>query len=267
MIVLYRQLNARELYCMAQLCNKEALFGIPDGFEMFAEEEVPQAKMETLDALLAKQITKMDLDGNTILDQAYLPMIEAICECETCLTVNYQAGTERSEDVIFWRTGNRFLRADVMGNNYVFLSDDEDGIKSYLSAFSMQGSGESGTAAVTIPQIALAKAKRAFANGKEEEAKRVLLQNGAGALTDVISEALQEKADYLGLLVIHNSQKESQMQQAGFLSSNGCLLSLSDDIVNYRNCTVFSGCAAGAVSAKIQELSLQFFGDAKERSL
>lgn len=264
--MLYRQFNTRELYCMAQLCNKAALFGIPDGFEMLAEEEIPQARMETLDDLLAKQITTMDLDGNTILDEAYLPMMEEICDCETCLTVNYQSGTERSEDVVFWRTGNRFLRADVMGNNFVFLSDDEDGIKSYLSTLSMPGCNEAGTTAVTIPQIALAKAKRAFANRDEEGAKRTLMQNGSGALTDAISEALQENADYLGLLVIRNLQEESQMQQAGFLSSNGCLLSLSDDVVNYRNCTVFSRCTTGAVSAKIQELSLQFFGDAKESS-
>lgn len=264
--MLYRQFNARELYCMAQLCGKPEMFGIPDGFEMLAEEEIPQTKMETLDALLSKQVAKMDLDGSTILDEAYLPMIEAICDCETCLTVNYQSGTERSEDVVFWRTGSRTLRAEVVGDNFVFLAEDESGIRSYLSTLSIQGISEGRTAAVAIPNIALAKAKRFFANRDEKEAKRVLLQNGAGALTDAVFEALQEEADYLGLLFIRNARDETLMQQAGFLSSGGWLLSLSDDIVNYRNCTVFSCCAPETVSEKIQEFALQFFGGAKECS-
>lgn len=247
----YKQFTAQELFCMAELCHEQALYGIPNGFEMLPEEEIVHAKAEVMDSLLSKQITKMDMDGNTVLaHKAYQELIASICDCDACLTVNYQYGVDRSEDVVFWRTATGYLRADAIGDQFVFLSEDASGIASYFATIAMKSRTAYTGKTATIPHIALAKAKRALADGKRDDAVRVLLQNGADALSNTILAGLQGEADYLGLLLMENKPHEKEPQQAAFLGKDGVLLSLSDAILNYRNCTTFSACNENDASAK-----------------
>lgn len=261
----YKQFTAQELFCMAELCHKQTLYGIPNGFEMLPEEEIVQAKAEVMDSLLSKQITKMDMDGNTVLaDKAYQELIASICDCDACLTVNYQFGVDRSEDVVFWRTATDYLRADAFGDQFVFVSEDPSGISSYLASLAMKSKTANTQKIATIPQIALAKAKRAMAGGKKDDAVRVLLQNGADALFDTILAGLQGEADYLGLLLMENKPREKEPQQAAFLGKDSVLLSLSDSILNYRNCTTFSTCNENDASVKKRTFLEQFLITPKE---
>ena len=257
--MIYKQFSAQELYCMAELCRKKALYGIPNGFETFPEEEIPKVKIEVLDKLLAKQIVQMDLDGKTVLaDSAYQELIDAICDCDACLTVNYQLSAERSEDVIFWRAANGYLRADVTDGYYVFLSEDASGISAYFRTLTMKGRMPFEAKACTVPHIALAKAKRDFADGKENDAVRILMQNGAETIAETIIAGLKEEADYLGLLLMVNRPNEKAPQQAAFLGAKEVLVSLSDTVQNYRNCTRFSACGENDVSAKKRVFLEQF---------
>lgn len=260
----YRQFTAQELFCMAEFFHKKALYGIPNGFEMLSEEQAAQVKAEVLDNLLSKQITKMDMDGNTVLaDKAYQELITSICDCDACLTVNYQFGVDRSEDVVFWRTATGYLRADAIGDQFVFISEDASGISSYFATLAMKSRTAYTRKTATIPQIALARAKRALADGNKDDAVRVLLQNGADALSDTILAGLQGEADYLGLLLMENKPSEKGPQQAVFLGKDGVLLSLSDAIFNYRNCTTFSAWDENDASAKKLTFLDQFLFTAK----
>lgn len=265
--MIYKQFSAQELYCMAELLRKNSMYGIPNGFEMFSEDELPQIKASVLDELLNKQVTTMNLDGRTVLAADYRGLVDAICDCDACLTVNYQSGEDRSEDTVLWRTGTSYLRADVIDDRFVFVTEDADSIKSYLSAINIKSNGASEKKRVTIPHIALAKAKRAAADKKDEDAKRILLQNGAGDLTDVILAGLKENADYLGLLLMTNKPEERPMQQAAYLCANGILLTLSETIVNYRNSTAFSVCSEADAAGQIHEFQSQFVVPSKESTL
>lgn len=261
----YRQFTSQELFCMAKIAHKRAMYGVPDGFEMLSEDEKPLAQAGVLDGLLAKQIVKMDIDGKTVLsDPSYQEMLTAICDCEACLTVNYQFGHDRAEDVVFWKTEAGLLRADVIDEHFVFVSEDTLGLKNYLSTISLSSGAFNGKKSVTIPQIALAKAKRAVMDGKKEDAKRALLQNGAGNLTDVILSGLEEKADYLGLLLMVNKPDEKAPQQAAFTGAEGILLSLSDTVLNYRNCTAFTSCSESDVTGQVRSYLEQFLVSGQE---
>ena len=262
--MIYKQFSAQELYCMAELLHKNAMYGIPNGFEMLSDDELPQARAAVFDELLNKQIIRMDVDGRTVLSEAYHELIDAVCDCEACLTVNYQSGQDRAEDTVFWRTGTSFLRADVIEDRFVFVTEDADGIKSYLSAIMINSNGSAERKRVTIPHIALAKAKRAAADKKDEDAKRILLQNGAADLTDVILAGLKENADYLGLLLMTNKPEERPMQQAAYLCANGILLALSETVINYRNSTAFSACAEADAARQIHEFQSRFVVPSKE---
>lgn len=255
----YRQFTSQELFCMAKIAHKKAMNGIPDGFEMLSEDEKPLAQAGVLDGLLAKQIVKMDIDGKTVLsDPSYQEMLAAICDCEACLTVNYQFGHDRAEDVVFWKTETGLLRADVIDEHFVFVSEDALGLKNYLSTISLNSGAFNGKKSATIPQIALAKAKRAVMDGKKDDAKRALLQNGAGDLADVILSGLEENADYLGLLLMVNKPYEKAPQQVAFTGTEGILLALSDTILNYRNCSAFTTCSESDVTGQVQSYLEQF---------
>ena len=225
---------------------------------MLSEDEKPLAQAGVLDGLLAKQIVKMDIGGKTVLsDPSYQEMLAAICDCEACLTVNYQFGHDRAEDVVFWKTETGLLRADVIDEHFVFVSEDALGLKSYLSTISLSSGAFNGKKSATIPQIALAKAKRAVMDGKKDDARRTLLQNGAGDLADVILSGLEENADYLGLLLMVNKPDE-KAQQVAFTGTEGILLALSDTILNYRNCTAFTSCSESDVTDQVQSYLEQF---------
>lgn len=263
--MVYSQFTAQELYCMAKLCKKKAMFGIPDGFELLSDEERPQAQLEVMDSLLSKQITRMDLDGKTVFAyKAYRELISAICDCDACLTVNSQIGADRSEDIVFWSSANGILRAEVIEDRFVFGPEDAAGVKAYLSAVILKSRSSKAGLSATIPQIVLANAKRRVVDKKEEDARRMLLQNGADVLTDAILTGLQEKADYLGLLLMVNKPTEQPPQQAAFLCAGDILLSLSDKVVSYRNCTVFSACSENDAAVQIQSLLDQFLSIQKE---
>ena len=265
--MIYRQFSAQELYCMAKLLRKNYLFGIPNGFEMLSEEEVPQAEASVFDGLLNKQIARMDLDGRTVLAEEYHELVAAICDCDACLTVNYQKRQDRAEDTVFWKTGASFLRADVVDDCFVFVAEDAAGIKSHFSTVVIESRDEVERKSVTIPHIALAKAKRALANEKEDDAKRTMVQNGAGNLTDAILFGLKEEADYLGLLLMVNKPVEKPMTQAAFLCAGGILLELSETVMNYRNSTAFSVCSEADAANQIQAFYDQFAAPSKETLL
>ena len=267
--MIYRQFTSRELFCMAQLCRKTAMYGIPDGFEMLPEEEIPQAKAAVLDDLLTKGITSMDMDGRTgLADASYQALITAICDCEACLTVSYQSGQERSEDVVFWKTAAGYLRADVEDDRFVFVSEDAAGIRAYLATVTMRNrAAAEDRRSVTVPQVALSKAKRAVADGQEEDARRALRQNGADPFTETILTGLQEKADYLGLLFLENTPDDNPPEKAAFLCANGVLLTLSETVLNYRDCTVFSACSESEAAARIKAFWDRFLPPVEEPAL
>lgn len=264
----YRQFTSQELFCMAKIAHKKAMYGVPDGFEMLSEDEKPLAQAGVLDGLLAKQIVEMDMDGKTVLsDPSNQDMLAAICDCEACLTVNYQFGHDRAEDVVFWKTESGLLRADVIDGHFVFVSEDALGLKNYLSTISLSSGAFKGKKSVTIPQIALARAKRAVIDGKKDDAERALMQNGAGDLADVILSGLEEKADYLGLLLMVNKPDEKAPQQAAFTGAEGILLSLSDAVLAYRNCTAFTTCSEIDVTDQVHSYLEQFLASGQEVQL
>lgn len=252
---------------MAKLLRKNYLFGIPNGFEMLSEEEVPQAEASVFDELLNKQIARMDMDGRTVLAEEYYELVAAICDCDACLTVNYQKRQDRAEDTVFWETGASFLRADVVDDCFVFVAEDAAGIKSYFSTVVMGSRDEVERKSVTIPHITLAKAKRALADKRDDDAKRTLLQNGTGSLADAILAGLKEEANYLGLLLMVNKPIEKPLRQAAFLCAGGILLELSETVMNYRNSTVFSVCSKADAANQIQTFYDQFAAPSKETPL
>lgn len=261
----YRQFTSQELFCIAQVAHKKTLYGIPDGFEMLPEDERPLVQAEVLDNLLSKQIITMNADGKAaISNTSYQELITTICDCEACLTVNYQFGHDREEDVVFWKTEAGLLKADVIDGHFVFISEDALGLKNYLSTIAIKSGVFNSDESVTIPQIALAKAKRAMLDGKKDDARRILLQNGAGNFADVILSGLEENADFLSLLIMINRPEEKSPQQAAFMGTAGILLALSDTVLNYRNCTTFSSCSENDVANQIQSFLDIFLASGQE---
>ena len=126
--------SAQELYCMAKLSGKKRMFGIPNGFEAIPDEYRAAEVEKVCDDLRAKNIAAMDFDGRTTLLADYTELIAIICNCDSCLTVNYQSSIGRSDAVIFWRKGNTYLRADADNGHYVFIPDDQTGVRAWLNS-------------------------------------------------------------------------------------------------------------------------------------
>ena len=98
----------------------------------------------------------------------------------------------------------------------------------------------------------------------DEDALRLLKQNGADDRTaSVIYDGLQEKAQYLGLLLMEPSSDDCKKTEKAWLSSRGVLFAMRKAIVNYRTSVAFTEADAESVSVGIEELAAEFFGRAR----
>lgn len=252
--------SAQELYCMAQVCKKRHMFGIYDGFESVPEEEVAAAKATVMDSLLDKGVLTINLDGATYLDDDYNRIISFVCDADKCITVSYQnVPSDRYEDVIFWKTGEAFLKATAYTDQYVFSEANKKEFDDYLtSLFSWEPTSEK-TETIIIPKIVLINAKKTAVEKDGSYARTYLLRHGAGDSADLLLPGLLGTADFLGIQFVDNTAEGNNTRiEMSWLFSGNTIFELSNEIVNYHSCLKMKPCDSDSINNEINRLLLNF---------
>lgn len=251
--------TAQELYVLAAAADKGKMYGIPDGFAWVPDEELQITRQQVSDALLEEDVLEMDFDGKLSLSGDYQELVGVYCDCQKCLTVNRQSTDGSSEDLIFWKKDGNIYRADIGEDWYTFSRISPVEAEASVTAEDWPERPPQSSADIVIPQIALTKAKRYAMNGNEEETLRILLQNGADDRTAaVICDGLQERAQYIGLLLMDMRSGNCEKTQSAFLSSRGITFAMDTTVVNFRTCTTFTEWEGKEVLGRIKELMSAF---------
>ena len=257
--------SAQELICMAGLCEKKTIYGIPDGFAAVYEEDMPAAFQQVNDSLIKSRIAEMNFDGKVILHDEYRELIHVCCDCEKCLTVNIQRADRTAADYIFWQTERSLHMAEAVGNQYVFSRTDAAMIRMLTAEYSFSGNGAAESLELVIPQTELLKAKRQARGGNHDGAVRILRQNGADErLSHIIAEGLDEKAVYIGILYMDNRESSCRQTEIAYLNSQGAVFQLGQTVMNFRTCAVFREVDGADARQALSDLIDQFLDCGRE---
>ena len=251
--------TAQELYVLAATAGKGKMYGIPDGFAWVPDEELQAARQQVSDALLEEDVLAMDFDGKLSVAADYQELVDVYCDCKKCLTVNRQSTDGKSEDLIFWQKDGNIYRAEIDEDWYAISNVSPFEAEASVVAENWPERTSQPSADVIIPQIALTKAKRYAMNGNTEEAHRILRQNGADDRTAaVLCDGLQERAQYVGLLLMDMRSGDCKKTESAFLSSRGINFVMGTTVVNFRTCTTFTECEGAEAQRQIKELVSAF---------
>lgn len=251
--------TAQELYVLAATAGKGKMYGIPDGFAWVPDEELQTARQQVSDALLEEEILEIDFDGKIGVSEDYLELTSVYCDCQKCLTVNRQGSDGRSEDLIFWHKDGNIYRAEIDEDWYAIGKVSPFEAEAAVVAENWPKRVSQPSLEVVIPQIALTKAKRYAMSGNTEETLRILLQNGADDRTAVVlCDGLQERAQYVGLLLMDMRSGNCEKTERAFLSSRGINFVMGTTVVNFRTCTTFTECEGAEAQRQIKELVSAF---------
>ena len=247
--------TAQELFCMARLSGKRAIYGIPDGFALVPQEELQGEVQRVTDSLCDKGIATMDFDGRITVSEEFSELLRFCCDCGKCLTVNLKKIDGTEENYIFWRLDNALLMAEVVGERYVFSSTDDSLIRALFAGIRFPAGETAGSSEAVIPGRELTEAKSACMQGKSGDATRLLRQNGADErLACVIADGLSEKAGYVGLLLMENGNGSCKKTEKIFVSSRGMTLALTQVVVNLRTCCSFKEQGGEEAGAEVSAL-------------
>lgn len=227
----------QELYCMALIQNKTAMYGIPDRMGGSPQEKAD----EIIDAMLTHHLAQMDLDGNLSLTEPYAELVEHYCECGKCLTVTLQEPGRDTQSLIFWERSGRYLIAQCIYDRYVFTEVREDLLRALPEQIVPGGYCLRECPEAVIPNSQLQQAKRACARDDIADAVRLLRQNGAVETAALaIADGLRENACSVDLVLMDMTGGDCRKTEVGFLAAGNEMLALSSAVVNYRSCTVFT---------------------------
>lgn len=257
----HNSFTARELTCMALADNKEQIYGLPNVFSGLSEEAAAVLLQETMDALLEKQILTMDFDGQVALAEAYRQIPAFCCGCRSCLTVSIHKPDAPFVTRIFWRVEDSCLMAEACGDSYVLSTLKADTVRAYIPWSTITPAPSDPASSASIPQLVLEKAKRAYQEGKTQEALRTLRQHGADEkIACIIADGLVARADMLGLLLIDNRKSDDKITEKAFLSSRGITLEMGTSVHNFRTCSDFTEKSNDHVRKEITALADAFCG-------
>ena len=250
---------AQELYVLAACSNKKKMYGIPDGFAWLSEEEASLARQQVSDALQDEGILSMDFDGKISVATAYQELVYFYCDCTKCLTVNRQSSDGNVENLIYWNCNGRIISAEVEEDQYCFQEINSTDVAARIFAESWSSIDVHDDTEVIIPQIALKKAKRTAAKGDSENAMRILKQNGADErAATVLLDGLQEKANYLRLMLMKIESDRCEELEKSWLNSRRITFSMDKTEVNYRTCTCFTEVSEEFIRQGVHEIMTSF---------
>lgn len=236
-----KSFTAQELFCMAYLKKKKYMFGIPNVLANFPKEERATQIQTVINSLTDEDIAIMDFDGKIAINPCYEEVLSFLCDCDKCFAVDIQKEHKLLESLLFWRFQDDYMMAEKVENQYFLSKTSPDVITGLLGEMWNCNTFSKMQDEVTIPQLALSKAMRHCSQANPEDAFRVLRQNGADEkVAGVLIDGLEEKADYLRILLIDNTKEDCQRTERAFLASRGAAFELGRAVVNMRTCTTLA---------------------------
>lgn len=260
--MIQQSFTAKELFCMAYLCGKKNLFGLPDVISAVPENARKKVIQSTIDELIDRQIVTLGIDGETNLVHDYDELISIFCDCDKCLTVNLFQKENILEETIFWKWSDHFFKAEIEGDRYTLYQIETNDLLKLLSRLDWLDSGSTQVEPVSIPLIYLTKAKRYAFEHDTDEAIRILHQNGANeSLAEIIVDALQGYSNFLNLLLMDNTSGECKQTERGWVNSRGITVTMGKEVVNFRSAASFSVVPPNVMQKEVQRLVDAFIKD------
>lgn len=246
--------TAQELFCMALLANKHKMYGIPDKFGADRRVEI----QTTLDSLLQSDIATMDMDGRMMLEEVYHEIVEFVCDCHECITINNQQKDECSSSIV-WKRDDRFLMAEAIGSQYMLSFADPIMVQSLFAALIAQEKIRTQFTETIVPQIVLTKAQRMCSGGKTEDAVHLLRQHGADeGVALAVADGLSQKARYVGVLHMRPTAETCKKIECSYLLSRGMCLRLGQTVRNLRSCVVFTEVEPVTLNQAVMNIAEKF---------
>lgn len=233
--------TALELFCLAYLCGRTKMYGLPDPLSHLSDEQKIDMIDLTLSTFIEHGILVMDFDGNQSLQQDYRELVSVICDCDKCLTVNISKPENEETYLVAWKKQNFVFCAEQNDNVYTISSVQERTIQSLFYPFYSELCDSDASVESTVLNMSLVKASRAAEKGNLQEAIRILRQEGVcDSIAGVVIDGIQKKATYLGYLLIEIDKEHGNSEKSSaFLCSRNRILHLNQRYRNLRNCTSF----------------------------
>lgn len=249
--------TAPELYCMARLAGKRRMFGIPDVLAGISKDEQPSIIRHYCDELVQRGIAALDIDGNIRLVEEYRNIPNIYSDCDYCMTITRQAESGENKAYAFWKKAGKIHMAESVGEGYLITESNQKEVRSCcgIDIAAADDDTEVIAQSTPIPQIALVKAKRAAMSGERDRVIRILRENGADQqLAGILCRGLEEKADYVGLLLMKAAGEKVETQEVAWLQRNGVTLTAHKEVINYRTCIAFERTPAAGLAAKAEAI-------------
>lgn len=251
--------TAQELYCMAVIRNKKTMYGIPDVMGGAPRETL----REIIDVMLEHHLAQMDLDGSMSLQEPYAELMDFCCDCQKCLTIDFREAGSKTQSVILWKRGGRYLFAQWVRERFVFSEMSEAMVRALAGLVIPAGYSLADLPETAIPNNHLQQAKRMCARDETGDAVRLLRQNGAAEeMAWVIADGLREEGYALNMTLMDMTGGAADRREIACLASRGSLLELDRTVENYRSCTVFRPADTSGIQQKIQQLAACFWKEA-----
>ena len=230
-----------DLYCLAYLCGKTKIYGLPDPLYNLADEQKSELIDATINTFLERGILIMDFDGNQSLHKELKELVAVFSDCDECLTVNISKPDIEDKDLIVWKKGDAFYLAQLNNAVYTISVMGENEIRNEFCNFYSELCESETSVESTVLNMSLVKASRAAEKGDMQEALRILKQDGVSdSIASVVVDGMQKKASYLGCLLIEISKQNGKTEKySAFLCSRNKTLHLTQRYCNLRNCTAF----------------------------
>ena len=237
----FQSFTALELYCLAYLCGKTKMYGIPDPLSQLADEQKSETLDSTITSFIDRGILVMDFDGNQALQQEYEMLVSVFCDCDKCLIVNIANPGKEEKNLVVWKTNQSVFFAEKVDDVYSLSTVQEYTIRSIFNPFFSELCDGESSIESTVLNLSLIKASRAAEKGDLQAALRILKQDGVcDSIAGVVIDGMQKKAMYLGCLLIEIDKEHGNSEKSSaFLCSRNRMLHLTQRYRNLRNCTSF----------------------------
>lgn len=232
--------TAREVVCIAVLCGKEKLYGIPDPFASIPQEKRFSAMQSTMNDLLDEQILEMNFAGAVSVREESFWLSEFVCNCESCMTVTLRSSALGEQNSILWKKGDKLLMAEAEEGQYQFSFADASFVRSLVRSISFGCAAAVPLQETVIPRVALRRAKRFFSKGRTEDALRLLRQNGAGgSAVSAVADGITGELRYTLVRLVEVCGKEHTQREVSYLSGKNIVLALEEQWLNLTACVKF----------------------------
>ena len=249
-----------ELIYLAELCEKDQVYGIPNSFLSGEEGKIADARQLALEGLMSNGYVTMDFNGKIQVEDDIRDVVSAYSESDSYILGTRQNPTTDNIAIQIWAKNGRYLCAVVHLPDYEMSFLNEVEAKTYLlQCFSWEFPNcDNGT--VTIQQRLLKRAKRYQENNDVSSAKDLLMQNGVDKrMAEPIASTLLGNTNIFSCVLVKSFGDEHSTKCLLFTAGDFGYVEMNAYTENLRSVVEFTSALDKDLQNKIEDIVSTFF--------